>query len=414
METAYLLEQLLNIFINIRSYLVVLSLFIVTKVIWINAASKHLAILKDGADLIWKPGGDWGTSSGSWVLSVVHDVLSDHGPVLMAEFEGLVHGVEEQIGRFAVLHRVLLEFVFNGLLSELVNIFLVVVRSVISQFEEVLSEGVSWVFKPESAVRCRNDAVLCTSLSSECHNFSSVLFNTLVDDTSSGENVLVTLNAHDEGSEFQISCWRALSPHGVEQSVDFFQEGNAFLEALVDHISIISGDTCVNLVVSSTLLIRFGYDGDVKQDETMFVNTSVELSNQLEVAKRVFRRFDNIVVVVVWILRVFVIGEFPVVEGVCLAIIEEWLLVVETISEHFHWNRQIFWEMIHSCSIGPVFKVLNVAWFEKIGGTEHGEVSEERSVEAGILWVDLLDLVSVVWEIILDSLSKGVFGQKTL
>ena len=139
----------------------------------------------------------------------------------MAEFEGLVHGVEEQIGRLGVLHRVVLEFVFNRLLSEFVNVFLVMVGSVISQFEKVLSKRVSWVFKPESAVHCRDDAILCTSLSSEGHNLSSVLFNTIVNDTSGGENVLVSLNAHDKGSEFQIGCWRALSPHRVEQSVDF-------------------------------------------------------------------------------------------------------------------------------------------------------------------------------------------------
>jgi len=215
-----------------------------------------LAIFEDGADLIWEPGGDWSTSSGSWVLSVVQNILSHHGPVLMAEFEGLVHSVEQQIGRIAVLQSIFLELFLYTLLAEFVNILLVMVGSVISHFEKILGEGVSWVFKPKSAIHSGDDAVLCTSLSSEGHGLSSVLFNTLINDTSGGENVLVSLNTHNKGSESEVACGSAACPHPVEQIVSFFQEGDTFLEASVDQVSIFSRDTCVYLVVSLSLLVR--------------------------------------------------------------------------------------------------------------------------------------------------------------
>jgi hypothetical protein len=331
----------------------------------------------------------------------------------MAEFEGLVHRVEQQIGRIAVLHSVVLKFMLDGLLSEFVNIFLMMVGSVISQFEKILGEGISGVFKPKSAVHCRDDAVLCTSLSSEGHDLTVVLLNTLINDTSSLENILVSLNTHNEGSEFKISCWRALCPHGVEQPIDFLQISNSFLKALVHQISIVVRNACVYLVVSLSLLVRFRDDGDVKQDETSFVLTSMEFSNQLDVSQGIFSRFYDVVVVIVWVLWVGVIGEFPVVEGVCLSIVEEWLLVVEAISEQFHWDGQFFWQMVHACSVVTIFEVVDMAWFEKIRGTEHGEVSEERSVETSIVWVHLLDLGSVVFKVSVDSLSQQIFCQKT-
>lgn len=333
---------------------------------WVNLSSKFLAIFEDGADLVWEPGGNWSTSSGSWVLSVVQNILSHHGPVLMAEFEGLVHSVEQQIGRIAVLKSIFLELFLYTLLAEFVNILLVMIGSVISHFEKILGEGVSWVFKPKSAVHSGDDAVLCTSLSSEGHGLSSVLVNTLINNTSGGENVLVSLNTHDKGSEFEVSSGSAAIPHPVEQIVGFFQEGDTFFEASVDQVSILSGDTCVYLVVSLSLLVSFGDDGDVKQDESCLVSASVEFSNQLDVSEGILQRFYDIVVVIVWILGVGVIREFPVVEGVCLSIIEEWLFVVKTICEHFHWDGQVLWEVVHSCSVALGFEVADMAWFQKI------------------------------------------------
>ena len=46
-----------------------------------------LALLEACSNLIGKPSGDWSSSSGSWILSVVDNILFHHTPMLMSESE---------------------------------------------------------------------------------------------------------------------------------------------------------------------------------------------------------------------------------------------------------------------------------------------------------------------------------------
>jgi len=91
------------------------------QVIWVDLLDSPLTHLKAGANLVWQPGCDWGTSSSSWVLRVVNDVLLNHVPMLVAEFESSVDVLEHQEASVTILGSILVQLSVPVLLSKPVD-----------------------------------------------------------------------------------------------------------------------------------------------------------------------------------------------------------------------------------------------------------------------------------------------------
>ena len=75
-----------------------------------------------------------------------------------------------------------------------------------------------------------------------------------------------------------------------------------------------------------------------------------------------------------------------------MSVVKQWLLVVQSICQELEWNGQFRWNTTHTFAIVLVTKVTEMAGLKKVGGSQHGVVSEERGVHSGIEWVDLLYL----------------------
>lgn len=98
LQANYFLEQLLDLLVDILLDLLELLLLRVVEVTRVNLSSKCLTILQSCSHLVWQPSRNRCAARGPRVLGVVDDVLLDHEPVQVAESEGLVHRVQEQVG----------------------------------------------------------------------------------------------------------------------------------------------------------------------------------------------------------------------------------------------------------------------------------------------------------------------------
>jgi hypothetical protein len=78
-----------------------------------------------------------------------------------------------------------------------------IVRSVSAHLEKILSQRVSRIIKAKRIIDGRDDAVLSPSLTSVSLGFVT---NPLVHNTVR-EDIVIALNAHDEGTEFQVLLW---------------------------------------------------------------------------------------------------------------------------------------------------------------------------------------------------------------
>jgi len=159
--------------------------------------------------LVGQPSGDGGTSCSLWVLGVVKDILLDHSPVLVSELESCMDVLKHQESGFGVLHGESLHVGSMGLLAQVCNIFSVVVRSIFSQVKKILSQRVPWVLKSKGIVTGWNDAVLGSCFSSESHR--GVVYSLVQD--SIWEDIIVSLDTHNESSQIEVFGWGRLLPH---------------------------------------------------------------------------------------------------------------------------------------------------------------------------------------------------------
>jgi len=135
LEAYDLFKQFLDVLVDIFLNELELLFLLVVEVAWVNSRAKCLTILKGGTHLVREPGSDGCSASRSRILGVIDDIFLDQVPVDVSELKGLVHCIEGQIGGVAVFHHIVLEFVHNTLLLKFVNVRLVVMRSVVSEFE---------------------------------------------------------------------------------------------------------------------------------------------------------------------------------------------------------------------------------------------------------------------------------------
>jgi hypothetical protein len=111
----------------------------------VNGFYKNLTLLETRSHLIGQPSSNWSTASCLWVLGVVDNVLLNHAPVLMSEFEGCMNITKHQEAGVAVFKSKILKLCFNALSAQPVNMALMVEGTILPQLEQILGQCVLWV-----------------------------------------------------------------------------------------------------------------------------------------------------------------------------------------------------------------------------------------------------------------------------
>jgi hypothetical protein len=195
--------------------------------------------------------------------------------MLMSEFESSMNILQHQESGFGVFHGESLHIGCHLLLTQVLDILPVMIRSVLSQLEKVLCQWVSWILKSEGIVCGWDDAVLGSCFTSESHR--CVTYSLV--QNSIWENVIVTLNTHNESSEVEVFGWCWLIPHFGENVVHTFESIHMLLDSRIHHSSILLGSSLEHHLASLSLLVSLWTDGNMEQNEPMFVNTAVEFSD---------------------------------------------------------------------------------------------------------------------------------------
>lgn len=98
------------------------------------------------------------------------------------------------------MQRKLLESTLDLIMAKVLQILPMVIWSVLSQIEQILRQGVSWVVKAKSVVRSWDQTILGSCFASELPwSVTASLVENLI-----WEDILVALDAHNKGSEVKI------------------------------------------------------------------------------------------------------------------------------------------------------------------------------------------------------------------
>jgi hypothetical protein len=130
----------------------------------IDILNEYLALLKASTYLVWQPSCNRSSTCCSWVLDIVNDIFFHHSPMLVSEFESSMNVLEHQESRVGVLKSESFLTCLELLFTETIDILLMIVWSVSSHLEKILSQRVSWVSQPKCVINRRDDAVLSSSL----------------------------------------------------------------------------------------------------------------------------------------------------------------------------------------------------------------------------------------------------------
>lgn len=269
-----------------------------------------------------------------------------------------------------------------------------IIWSVSSHLEKILSQTVSRISKSESIVNWRNNTILSTCFTSVSLWLvtDSFICNTI------WEDIVISLNAHNKGSEIKIILWWWNSPDFLENIIHEVHGIQMHLKSLVHDFSILCEGTLEHLIMSSGQLISFRINNNMDEHETCLTFTTVEFSNEFNFTGYWFVNiWEKLIVVIFDAIWIFIVGKSPIVESISISILEKWLSISNSISCEFHWHSKFFWEMVHSDTIILGFQIIKMTFFQKISWWEHWEISEKGSVKSFIGNVNFFKLFHEVW-----------------
>ena len=367
LQSVHLVEQSLDLSIHLVPNSLVLNLVGTVKLLDVDVVQQNLALFKTGANLVGQPSGDRGATSSAGVLGVVDDVLLDHDPVLVAEVERGVDVAEHQEAGVGVSHTELLQSGVDVALTVLVNVLLVVEGAVLSQREKILGQLITGVIKTEGVVDGRDDGVLGTGLTSELELFFA---DSLVE-KATREDIIITLNSHDEGSEVEIVLGVAFVPHRAHAFVHVFHDFQVVAHALIAHFSVAFGCACEHFVGGLDLPICHRNNSDMHKNKTSLVGAPVECAYKRNVVLKFGASgWHYISVLVVQDVGVRVVHELPVVQSVSVSVLKKRLTVSDTVSNFLHGYRKLFRDMFGADAVLLLFDIVVVARFVHVSSRE--------------------------------------------